>query len=179
MLKKLIYLMWFVLCLFCTGCEKSELDEIPLDDVFLAEEPVESSKTEIYIFVCGAVVRPGVYALTEGSRAFEAIQAAGGFTDEAAVNAVNQAEILKDEMKLYIPTMEEVEQQAEETSGKVNINTATKSELMELPGVGEAKASQIIQYREDYGSFAQIEDIMDISGIKEGLFEKIKEYITV
>ena len=87
---------------------------------------------------------------------------------------MNQAQVLKDEAKLYIPTEQETED-----SGKINLNMATKEELMTIPGVGEAKANQIISYREKNGSFSCIEDIMSISGIKEGLFEKIREYITV
>ena len=179
MLRRYIYSVLVFLVLMCTGCQSKELEEIPLEDIVLVENQTEERETHIYVFVCGAVVRPGVYELEEGSRVFEAIEAAGGFTKEASKNMVNQAEILKDEMKVYVPTQKEVEVQNETDSGKININTAAKSELMELPGVGEAKADQIIQYREAHGSFRQIEDIMSISGIKEGLFEKIKEYITV
>ena len=136
-------------------------------------------ENKIYVFVCGAVKNPGVYELTQGSRAFEAIVAAGGFAEDAAENEVNQAEILKDEMKLYIPTWQEFERQQEEESDKININKASQADLMTIPGVGEAKANQIIQYREENGSFQNIEDIMLISGIKEGLFNKIKDYIKV
>ena len=85
----------------------------------------------------------------------------------------------QDEMKIYIPTIEELKNQSEVGEGKININTASKEILMGLPGVGESKAEQIISYREKQGLFKCIEDIMSISGIKEGLFEKIKEYITV
>ena len=81
-------------------------------------------------------------------------------------------------MRIYIPSVEELKQQ-EESSDKININTASKTQLMELPGVGEAKAKQIVSYRETHGRFQKIEDIMLISGIKEALFEQIKEYITV
>ena len=161
------------------GCTKSELREISLEDTNLEEEQTEEKEIGIYVYVCGAVVKPGVYELPEGSRVYEAIRAAGGFTEAASEYTVNQAEILQDEMKVYIPTGEELEAQTKTGSGKVNINTAMKSELMELPGVGEAKADQIMQYREEHGTFKKIEDIMSIPGIKEGLFEKIKPYITV
>lgn len=174
MLKIFIFML---LC--CIGCSKEDFEEIPLEDTVVAEVHEEEIKNSIYVFVCGAVNNPGVYEVSEGSRAFEVIEAAGGFTAEAADYVVNQAEVLKDETKLYIPTIEEVEEQSSSGSGKVNINFATKEELMTLPGVGEAKANQIIQYRNENGSFVRIEDIMLISGIKEGLFEKIKEYITI
>lgn len=104
---------------------------------------------------------------------------AGGFSEEAAVSRINQAEVLKDETRLYIPTMNEIVEEQSKEDGKVNLNTATKEELMTLPGVGQSKAALIIQYREEHGKFQTIEDIMNISGIKEGLFGKIKDYIKV
>ena len=178
MLRKIVLFGVMLLSLSTVGCSDSDLEEITLESTEAAEVQ-EEDLTEIYVYVCGAVAKPGVYELQEGSRVFEAVKAAGGFTKDAAEEAVNQAEILQDEITLYIPTAEEVLSQTEAEDGKININQATKSELMELPGVGEAKALQIIAYREQHGEFQQIEDIMLISGIKEGLFEKIKEYITV
>ncbi len=172
--------IWMLVLMFIlTGCGGTELEEIPLDDTVIVEEEQQNINDMIYVFVCGAVENPGVYELQQGSRVFEAIQAAGGFSEEAAVNEVNQAELLEDEMKLYVPTRQELAVQAEEDSGKININKASLADLMTLPGVGEAKANQIIQYREENGAFQSIEDIMLISGIKEGLFQKIKEYITI
>ena len=168
-----------ILLLFVTACNDTTWEEIPLEETVIAEQEEQEVQEMIYVFVCGAVKCPGVYELAEGSRAFEAIQAAGGFSEEAAEHEVNQAEILKDEMKLYIPTWHDLEMQKDAESGKININNATQADLMTLPGVGEAKASQIIQYREEHGAFQCIEDIMLISGVKEGLFNKIKDYITV
>ncbi len=175
MLKVLV----LFLLLLITGCRDSNWEEIPLDEQVIVEKEEQELEEKIYVYVCGAVRSPGVYELIEGSRAFEAIQAAGGFSEEAAEHEVNQAEILKDEMKLYIPTWHELEQQEEVKSGKININRASQADLMTLPGVGEAKANQIIQYRQEHGDFQCIEDIMLISGVKEGLFNKIKDYITV
>lgn len=137
----------------------------------------------IFVYVCGAVVNEGVYELPVGSRAYEAIEKAGGLRADADAAQINQAEILSDEKQLYIPTKYEVlqqqELQKEETDGRININSATREELMTLPGVGEAKADSIVKYREVNGPFQSIEDIMMISGIKNGLFEKIKDYIKV
>jgi len=179
MLRKIIIFGIIVVSLWVGGCADSELEEISLESDSSMDLRIENDQTKIYVYVCGAVMNPGVYALQEGSRVFEAVQAAGGFSADAAEEAVNHAEILQDEMRLYVPTKAEQEAQLEVESSKVNINTASKAELMELPGVGEAKAAQIISFREKNGAFKQIEDIMSISGIKEGLFEKIKEYITV
>ena len=145
-----------------------------------------------YVHICGEVVSPGVYELKEGSRVFQAIEKAGGVTDQAAAEYLNMAEQVKDGMKIVVPGKEEVEAakargeislQAEASLNvqkiKVNLNTATKEELMTLRGVGEAKAADIIKYRESHGGFQKIEDIMKISGIKDAAFQKIKDDITV
>ncbi len=148
-----------------------------------SDEVTDSSQKTIWVYVCGAVKSEGVYELPFGSRVYEAIELAGGLKENAASSQINQAAVLSDEMHIYIPTREEAEQQAflqqEESDGKININTATKEELMTLSGVGEAKAQSIIEYREANGAFQAIEDIMQISGIKEGLFYKIKDDIKI
>jgi competence protein ComEA len=152
----------------------------------------EETVLPFYVHICGEVVSPGVYELKEGSRVFQAIEKAGGVTDQAAAEYLNMAEQVKDGMKIVVPGKEEVEAakargefslQAEASSNvqktKVNLNTATKEELMTLRGVGEAKANDILKYRESHGGFQKIEDIMKISGIKDAAFQKIKEDITV
>ena len=170
-------------CLCGCGSNSSELELISLQDTVLNEEgngTIEDNITDsIFVYVCGAVEKEGVYELPRGSRVFEAVEKAGGFTIDAAYTQINQAEILEDEARIYIPTIEEIADEQLQTDGKVNINTASKEELMTLPGVGEAKASQIIQYRESYGAFQNVEDLMNISGIKEGLFNKIKDDIKI
>ena len=160
-----------------------------------ANEPASEASPEktkekefIYVHVCGAVVLPGVYKLPAGSRAYEAVDAAGGVTDDAAPYLVNLAGVLCDEQKLYIPkegedvAQEEYAQAAYACTSektKVNINTATKEQLMTLNGVGQSKADAIISYREKNGSFKNIEQIMEVNGIKNAAFERIKEDITV
>ncbi|WP_349946944.1 helix-hairpin-helix domain-containing protein [Lacrimispora sp. BS-2] len=152
----------------------------------------EETVLPFYVHICGEVVSPGVYELKEGSRVFQAIEKAGGVTDRAAAEYLNMAEQVKDGMKIVVPGKEEVEAakargeislQAEASSSvqknKVNLNTATKEELMTLRGVGEAKANDILKYRESHGGFQKIEDIMKISGIKDAAFQKIKDDITV
>lgn len=167
----------------------------------------------IYVHICGAVVSPGVYELDEGSRVFEGIEAAGGFSEEASADYVNQAQPLKDGQRLIIPTLEEVEAAKESglykepwesgadtdipdssavadignqgdadsanSDGRININTAGENELSTIDGIGAGKAAAIVKYRQENGNFQSIEDIMKVSGIKEGTYAKIKDKITV
>ena len=135
------------------------------------------------VHVCGAVVSPGVYELPKGSRVWDALEAAGGFLESASTDYLNLAEVIADGQKIYVPTCEEatmrMDMEEEEESGKVNINRASKELLMTLPGIGETKAESILAYRNEHGSFSSIEEIMEIPGIKEAVFSKIKDYITV
>ena len=147
-----------------------------------------SEEGDVYVYVCGAVNAPGVYELKEGARVYEAIQLAGGLTEAAAADAVNQARIVTDGEQIRVPTVEEAQNQGAGVAGevtegtennKININTAGKEELMTLTGIGEAKAESIMDYREKNGSFTSIEELMQIEGIKEGVFNKIKDDITI
>lgn len=149
---------------------------------------IESGTGTIYVHVCGAVMVPGVYEMEAGSRVYEAVQAAGGFTEDAEESYVNQAQELSDGVKLVIPTVEEAGQQAPlvpeygqayTEDGRVNINVASVEELCEIPGIGAARAAAIVSYREEHGGFEGLEDIMKVNGIKEGTFEKIKGSISV
>lgn len=145
-------------------------------------EADEMLQATIFVHVCGQVVHPGVYELPTGSRVFEAVDMAGGCLEGADLCQVNQAAILQDGIKIYIPAQGEVlqdQQQKDNHQGLVNINQASLDELMTIPGIGESKAKEIIAYREKYGGFSVIEDLMEIPGIKEGIFTKIKEYITI
>ena len=152
-----------------------------------------SEKSGVYVYICGEVINPGVYELSGDSRIYEAVDAAGGFTENAARECVNLASKVSDGMQITIYNREEAASlQADSASvdgnagksgtsgsGLVNLNTATKEELMTLKGIGESKAEDIIRYREKSGGFKKIEDIMKISGIKENGFQKIKDSITV
>lgn len=176
---KMLYVMILMIA-SVTACSDGGKEQIPLEAVEIQEQDEVTEKTDsIFVYVCGAVAYEGIYELPAGCRVYEAIAKAGGFREDAATTAINQAEVLKDAMRLYVPTTEEAEVTEFEENGKVNINRATKEELMTLPGVGASRADSIIQYRKEKGAFQSIEDIMQISGIKEGLFEKIREYITV
>lgn len=152
-----------------------------------AEQPQdsggESPAQEICVYVCGAVESPGVVFLPCDSRAVDALEAAGGFTAEASREAVNLAARVADGEKLYFPTGEEYAEQTPEeeaeAAGLVNINTADAARLCTLPGIGEARAADIIAYRESHGGFKACEDIMQVPGIKESVYSKISGKITV
>ena len=170
------------------------------------EDVVSDAETSgtIFVHLCGAVTTPGVYEVPASSRLYEAISRAGGLREDASDTFLNQAQILQDGSQIYVPTKEEVANgyvsevtgasteagvaassgEASETEnvssdGKVNINTADVNELMTLPGIGESKAKTIVEYRESNGNFGSIEELMNISGIKSGVFQKIKDSITI
>lgn len=147
----------------------------------------EDSKKYICVHITGYVANPGVYDVAEGARIYEVVRLAGGFLPEADESYLNLASVVCDGQKIQVLSKEEaatakpfVSQTDNETTTKlININTASKEELMQLPGIGESRAISIITYREKNGSFKAITDIMKISGIKEAAFEKIKDYICV
>jgi len=153
------------------------------------QQPAKSEKLVVHI--CGAVYKPGVYYLDEGSILYQAVDAAGGFKEDAGEEYLNLADTLSDGEKIYIPTVYEAKEEGlskeaakEEmtelvNNTKININTASAEMLCSLPGIGSSKAESIISYREAYGSFDTPEDIMKVEGIKDGLFRKIKDKITV
>lgn len=190
-------------------------------------EPTEEWLEPVYdyVHVCGAVKRPGVYKVKQGSHVFEVVYLAGGFLDTADETYLNQAEVVFDKEQLYVPTKKEVQQasqdpattkklstketvstqengasqgtvaiqengamqgevatqevSADTSDTKININTASIEMLCELPGIGETRAADIITYREQNGAFTSIEDIKKVSGIKDGLYSKIKNLITI
>ncbi len=159
-------------------------------------EPTTVSAIEdeimIMVDIAGAVANPAVVELPEGSRIFEAIEKAGGLTKEADMRGTNQAEILTDGQKVYIPTRQELEksqsgapslnftyQTGTVQSKLININTADSETLQQLTGVGPATAEKIINYRNENGKFNSIEDIKNVSGIGDKTFEKFRDKITV
>lgn len=152
-----------------------------------AAEKTESGPVSVRVYICGAVVRPGVVEIPEGSRVEDALSAAGGLSPEAAVQAVNLADWVRDGQMIYFPTAEETGQVWEPSQGgslfggeqAVNINTADKALLCTLPGIGESRAADIIAYREAQGGFESCEELMQVSGIKAGIYEKLRDKITV
>lgn len=186
---------------------KAELSSGSTDRTELSDASSEEAKT-LVVHICGAVSAPGVYELPAGSRIIDAVEAGGGFLPEADEACCNLAEEIVDGCQIYIMTKSEscADGQTEKKAGiqtspdsdmqttdrnvrrnnapalengLVNLNTADVAALMTLPGIGESRAKAIISYREQHGAFAQIEDIMKISGIKQAAFSKIKDKITV
>ena len=186
---------------------KAEPSAGSTDRTELSDASSEETKT-LVVHICGAVSAPGVYELPAGSRIIDAVEAGGGFLPEADEACCNLAEEIVDGCQIYIMTKTEscADGQTEKkagiqtspdsdmqttdrnvrsnsatalVNGLVNLNTADVAALMTLPGIGESRAKAIISYREQHGAFAQIEDIMKISGIKQAAFSKIKDKITV
>jgi len=148
--------------------------------------PVPTEKP-IIVYITGAVPRAGVYALPQGARVQDAISAAGGFLAEAEKSQINLAALLEDGEKLDIPYVEGASPVLATpgptivavTTELININTASSAELEALPGIGPTTAQKIIAYREQNGPFINTEDIINVSGIGPGTYERIKDLITV
>ena len=167
-------------------------DSETLDNADGSDEGQVKTKTvtKLVVDISGCVKTPGVYEVEDSTRLHQVIEMAGGLTDEADVNAINQAELVMDGQKILIP--EKLEGESISSSGgtqgtvanstansKININQADSTMLQEIPGVGPATADKIIQYREANGRFQTIEDIKNVSGIGDKTFEKMKEKICV
>jgi competence protein ComEA len=150
------------------------------------------TETPVIVYITGAVPRPGLYALPEGSRVQDGIAAAGGFLAEAERADINLAAFLIDGEELDIPFVEggspvlatpmednPVLPGSGSSTELIDINIATSAELETLPGIGPTTAQKIIEYRQTNGAFVSIEDIINVSGIGPGLYERIKDLITV
>lgn len=179
--------------LFLTaGCSAKTEEKINFEEEKqeVPQKDSEADKDVLYVDVCGQVQHPGVYELPPESRVYQAIEAAGGMTTGAAASGLNQAQKLEDGQQVYVPSGEELQQAAgdqgqpagagmQTDDGKVSLNTGTKEELMTLTGIGEVRAEAILRYREDKGRFRSVEELMEIEGIKDGVFQKIKDQIKI
>jgi competence protein ComEA len=146
----------------------------------VAEPAVQTETTkEIVVHVAGAVASPGVYRLTDGARVFEAVAAAGGVTDDADTNALNLAAPLYDGQQVRVPCLDERQAGGAAYDGRVNINTATASELEKLPGIGPVRAAAIVDYRQKNGPFRALEDLAAVTGIGAKTLEALKEQVTL
>ena len=203
----LVFLCACFLCGFLTGCQEAAVlyDSDGSVEGLLPEESSASGESgggreaaseeggeaaaaepaaqTLCVYVCGEVRPPGVYELPEGSRIVDAVEAAGGMTEAASGTWLNLAEPVSDGQKIEVPSeteASELEKERQEAqSGLVNLNTASAEELMTLTGIGESKAEAILSYREEHGGFEKPEELMEIPGIKEGVFEKIRDQVTV
>ena len=174
-----------------------ELEEFTLEGESDVEKNSSNSKTEsekgsqggtdaeeglpetLYVHVCGAVNAPGVYELRTDARIYEALEAAGGMTEDAAADWINQAEAEESAQSVSGQWADPNGNAGGSVSDKININTAAKEELMTLSGIGASKAESILKYRQEHGNFQSIEDLKKIEGIKDGVFNKIKDDIMV
>jgi competence protein ComEA len=195
MIKIGILLITFFLCGCLYSCQESQKTKVSIEEQTSdsIETVTTESKTEtqsdkkedtfIYVYICGEVQSPGVYQVEEGARLYQVVEMAGGILETASKNYLNLAECVTDGQKIVVPTIEEAQQletfEEESSSGLVNINIANEETLTTLPGIGTSKAKSIIAYRESKGNFQSIEGLMEIEGIKEGVFSKIKDMITV
>ena len=149
-----------------------------------AEEVVE--KDLITVDVKGAVKSPGIYDLPVGSRINDAVQKAGGLTDNADSKSINLAQRISDEALVYVPTKEEATSQEAHSNAsntkenkKVNLNKASLEELKQVKGLGAKRAQDIIDHRESNGKFKSVDELKKVSGIGAKTIEKLKEYVTV
>ena len=164
----------------------------------IAQEDI-AIEENITVHIIGEVKYPGVVVLKEGSRVVDAIEAAGGETDDADLNSLNLAYMLNDGEKIYVPNKQETKDenknyieggggtnisqagtdQNNSKNEKININTAGEDELMKITGIGESTAKKIIEYRNQNGRFKTIEDIKKIPGIGDSKYNNMKEKIKV
>lgn len=194
-MKNLVYLFYSIFISIALmamgGCaEAASYEPISADITQSGSDSNQMSNSEItepvkiYVSVLGEVVSPGVYILEEGARVFEALNLAGGITEDADVSNINLVDFIEDGTQINVPGFDSYVNNASgeimtNHSGKVNINKASLDELKSIPGIGDTRAKAIIEYREKNGAFSSIEDIMLVSGIKETIFEKIKGEIYV
>lgn len=183
--------IWCIVALFCMllfccpACKEERLlwegtqedglsEESNAEDTVPEAEDLQETGT-IYVHVCGAVVCPGVYELPVGSRLHDAVNKAGGFDEEADREAENLVRELVDGEKARIPFIGETVVVSEEA--KIDINTADLKLLCEIPGIGESRAQAIVDYRKEHGGFQSAKELMNVPGIKEGIYAKMSPYI--
>ena len=147
-----------------------------------------TEQTTIVVYITGEVNKPDVYSLAKDSRLVDLVEKAGGFTDKAYIDDLNLAQLLNDGEKIVVQSIENISEeslnvpqdaQTEEDEGMININTADKDKLDSLPGIGEKLADAIIAYRDEYGEFSSVDEIKEVDGIGDGIYEKIKDSITI
>ena len=171
--------------------EKNNTEQISISNFIENETEDEKDNTKIKVYITGEVKNQGVIELEEGDRIADAIEKAGGQTEQASLKNVNLAYQLEDGQKIYIPNINDTETEIIDDGASgvvddatikqtvVNINKADEKELQSLNGIGESLATSIVQYRKENGRFETIEDLKNVPGIGDSKFENIKEYIKV
>ncbi|MBP2626387.1 MAG: competence protein ComEA helix-hairpin-helix repeat protein [Firmicutes bacterium] len=174
---------------FYSFWQKSSVSENTSSGEALAKgvKAQEEKTTEIIVYISGAVNKPGVFKVFHNARVIDVVTMAGGLTPEADVSKINMAQLVKDGMHIHVVARSVVLGGGDmlvnagkgKVSAKVNINTAEKSELDALPGIGPSLAERILEYRQTNGSFNDIDDLKKVTGIGSSKFEKIKDKITL
>jgi competence protein ComEA len=154
----------------------------PSSGIEVSLRPAASrSPVALQVYVTGAVKDPGVYTLEDGDRLGQVVEAAGGATDDADLEAINLAALLRDEDHWHIPRIGEIPKattaRAANPLGKIDVNSATSVQLEELPGIGEVKARSIIQYRETNGPFASVDGLLAVGGIGPATLDAIRDLV--
>lgn len=174
-LREKVILSFLVLLLIAGAVWKAVQTRAP-DVEYIESQPAEEQPEMITIHLVGQIKNPGVYHLPAGSRVYEALEQAGGVTPEADLTRVNLARPLYDGEQLNIAGYSD---QPPPGEGKININLATEEELMALPGIGAVRARRIVEHRNRYGYFTDITQLMEVNGIGEGIFNGLKDFVTI
>ena len=195
--KKIIFLsigIIIIIIYLIYNYSKDNTSEIIEENIYIETSTETKEKNKIILHITGEVNSPGIIEIEEGSRLADAIEAAGGLTENADINKINLAYVVQDGQKINIPNVNSVDtssyitdnigeniiiEDISSNTSLVNINTATQTELETLTGIGPSTALKIIKYREENGKFKTIEDIKNVSGIGESKFEAIKDEICV
>ena len=191
----IISIIFIIIILIIFNNKNEEVSIIQEIDDNIVEKENTQEKNKIIVHITGCVINSGVIEIEEGARIVDAIEVAGGVTEEADISKINLAYVVKDAQKIYIPSIYDekdieyittengdnviIEDNNKRESEMVNINTATQTELETLPGIGPSTALKIINYREDNGKFNSIEEIKQVPGIGDSKFNNIKDMIKV
>ena len=142
-----------------------------------AEERPLTSTANVFVHVSGEVINPGIYQLPANSRLFDAVFAAGGFTDQAQADSVNLARPINDGEQIKVAKIGQISVQSDQSQSTISLNSATLNQLDQLPGIGATLAQRIIDWREQNGGFSRISDLRKVSGIGPKLYESIKTLV--
>lgn len=166
-MTKISYLFILINLLLLCSCKENIITDFE-------KEEITFPLNQITVYLYGEVKYPGLYSIDENTNLYELINLAGGFTNNANIDNINLARIISNNEMIIIEKKSTINK-----NNLININTATKEELMKIKGIGESKANEIIKYRTNYGNFKNIDDLLKVKGISKTLFDEIKNQITI
>lgn len=171
LLKRMTFFIFVFSSMLLSSCKESV--------TFQTSEVIkEKSKQQIIVDIKGAITFPGIYAIEEDMLLIDVVKLAGGFTDQADISNLNLAMPVSDNQMIVIPLIS-ASNSSKIDKNLININTSSLNELTVLPGIGEAKAQNIIDYRVNNGNFTSIEQLKEVKGISESIYNKIKTMVTL